>query len=308
MDELSDDPVNLGAGDDEVSPARPFYPKPTLALDHPPPINVEMGTGAHGQPARPARVMRPLEAGGLRIVIIAWCVWLLGSWGLAVLADNGVPMVRWMLLSSLMGMMLVWPAARLGQEVHPHEPGRGSLQAFLDWLAMIVVFQAVIWSLRFHAGWSVERTLWLDASFAGWTLVAACIVGWARAVPNGLIRMVGMALCIGITLAQPMRALLMPRLPETDAGYLLNPAKLVYDLTLRQNQSPLELLMPQVIVVVGAGIAGWVVIALWSRLDRRLDRRAPNAELEVIDIAAGHREGIASDTITADPAPVPGDH
>ena len=99
MDPSPDEPVTTEpTGVDPSGPVGPFAPRSTLALDHVPPINVEVGSGAHGLPAS-ARLPGPLEAGGLRIVIIAWCFWLLGSWGFSWLADTGLPRVRWMLLS-----------------------------------------------------------------------------------------------------------------------------------------------------------------------------------------------------------------
>lgn len=59
-----------------------------------------------------------------RELVLAWCLWLLGSWVVIwarELADGNVwglaapNAVRWMVLAGLLGMMLLWPLYRLSQ-------------------------------------------------------------------------------------------------------------------------------------------------------------------------------------------------
>lgn len=280
----------------------PFAPRPTLALDHPPPINVEVGSGAHGLPKPVRREPGALEAGGLRVVIIAWCFWLLGSWGAAWMADTGLPRVRWMLFAGLMGMMLVWPALRLSQPVHPREPGRGAGQAFLDWLAMVLVFQAVIWSLRLIAGWSIERGYWLDGAFLAWTLLTALIVGWGRTMPTHAGRLCAMALCLGVVLAEPL-AIGLFGMPGPEA-MRVSPVQAVWAMTTLPERASLHPWDERTLVVGAAAVLGWTVLAGWGWLNR--SRRTEGTELEddpygqlieVIDVAAGQREQPPSATM-----------
>ncbi|XAM01446.1 hypothetical protein OT109_08625 [Phycisphaeraceae bacterium D3-23] len=294
-------------GDGDALPAHgPFAPQPTLAIDHPPPINVEVGSGAHGLPARPTRVQGSLEAGGLRVVIIAWCFWLLGSWGAAWLADTGLPRVRWMLFAGLLGMMLVWPALRLSQPVHVREPGRGGAQAFLDWLAMVLVFQAVIWSLRLIAGWTIMRGYWLDAAFISWTLLTALVVAWGRTSASGWVRTFAFGVCLGIVLAEPL-SLVVFGVPGPEA-MRVSPLQTVWALTHLPANASLSPWDGRIIVVGVSAVLGWAVLAGWGWLARSPRQPEINLEddpygqrVEVIDIAAGQREREPSATIQRPP-------
>ncbi|MEM9415028.1 MAG: hypothetical protein AAGA29_06050 [Planctomycetota bacterium] len=294
------------SADAAPAPPRPFAPQPTLAIDHPPPINVEVGSGAHGLPVRPARVQGSLEAGGLRIVIIAWCFWLLGSWASSWLADTGLPRVRWMLFTGLLGMMLVWPALRLSQPVHAREPGRGAAQAFLDWLAMVLVFQAVIWSLRLIAGWTIARGYWLDAAFVSWTLLTAVVVGWGRSSPSGWVRTVAYVLCLGIVLAEPL-SLVLFGVPGAEA-MRVSPLQTFWALTHLPAHASLDPWDGRIIVVGVSAVLGWAVLAGWGWLGRApraveidLEDDPYGQQVEVIDIAAGQRERGPSATIQRPP-------
>ena len=312
MDLPPDEPVTPAPSDDDrgdaAAPVRPFAPQSTLALDHVPPINVEVGSGAQGLPAR-RRPPGPLEAGGLRVVIIAWCFWLLGSWGAAWLADTGLPRVRWMLLSGVLGMMVVWPALRLSQAVHPREPGRGAFQIFLDWLAMIVVFQAVIWSLHLIAGWSLSRGYWLDSAIVSWTLLSALIVAWGRMSESGWVRTGAMALCLGVVLAEPVLGVL--GLYRDAVGMRVSPLETLWALTNLPERAPLGVWQERIVVVGLAALLGWSVLAAGGWWGRRYRKQAEvsleddpyGQSVEVIDIAAGQRERPASATMNPPPDP-----
>lgn len=310
MDLPPDEPVTTeptGVDPSGSGPARPFAPQSTLALDHVPPINVEVGSGASGLPAV-KREPGPLEAGGLRIVIIAWCFWLLGSWGFSWLADTGLPRVRWMLLSGVLGMMVVWPALRLSQPAHPREPGRGAAQSFLDWLAMIVVFQAVIWSLHLIAGWTMERGYWLDAAIVSWTLLSALIVAWGRMSAQPWVRTAAMALVLGVVLAEPVLG--VTGVYRDPVGMRVSPLGTLWALTTLPDRAPLGAWQERIVVVGLAAAAGWGVLAAlgWLRRDRRktdllLEDDPYGQAVEVIDVAAGQRERSASARMAHPPDP-----
>ena len=240
---------------------RPFVPGPTQTGARPP-------AGA-------------LEVGGLRLVIVAWCFWLLGSWAMSWVAETSnalrmfqygtsAPVVRWMLLSGLLGMMVVWPAYRLSQPTHPREPGRGALQAFLDWLAMVLVFQAVIWSLQIIAGWTLARGLWLDAAVLAWTLLTALIVGWARTSGSGVVRTAAMAGCLAVVLAEPVLGWLQGGEPgEPGEAMRLSPLETVWTLTVLPENASVWPWGERIIVVAVAAGLGWGVLAGWGWLSRR---------------------------------------
>lgn len=277
-----DDPASVNAPAQPIDD--PFAPQPTLALDHVPPINVEVGTGAHGEPAK--LPPRPLEMGGLRIIIIGWCFWLLGSWGVAWFSDTAVPRARWMLLAGLLGMMLAYPAVRLSQSPNPDEPGRGAMQVLFDWLCLISVFQAVLWSLHLIAAWPLSRGLWLDAAVVSWTLLAALIVGWARLYASSVIRTLGMALCIALVVAEPLVLWLTGTRPGSE-GWLLrvSPLQAVWELSSPPMRTIVHDWPPQILLIGLVAVSGWASLIGWRVLDALIARKL-RPEPEVVDLAA----------------------
>lgn len=266
-----------------MPPGDPFTPRATLALDHIPPINVEVGTGATHPPARTRS--RPMELGGLRIIIIGWCFWLLGSWGVAVLSDTATPRARWMLLAAMLGLMLAYPAVRLSQGPNPDEPGRGALQVLLDWLAMITVFQAVLWSLHLIAAWPLVRGLWLNAAVLAWSLLAALIVGWARLFNIGAVRLLGMALCIALVLAEPLTLWVAGVYPGS-AGWLLrvSPLQAVWEMSAPPGKHVSHDWRPHILLIALIAIAGWSALIGWRVIEWLLPRPA-RPEPELIDLS-----------------------
>lgn len=156
--------------------------------------------------------------------MLLWCLWLLATWVIAILGNTGLPPIRWMILSAMLGLTLAWPLLRLMQEL----PSTGSAEAsprttrvrlpdalrdadssatssahagvggdaaascdiskprawdvmrliLRDWLAMILVFQVVVWPLRLTAMWSTGQAIVLDGSVAAWSLLVGAIIAW----------------------------------------------------------------------------------------------------------------------------------
>lgn len=148
---------------------------------------------------------------GVQLTLLGWCLWLLTAWLVALWVNAATPAVRWMVFASVVGLMLAWPAVRLAQ-VRPAdvwamgEPARGRLillLTFLEWLCLVLVFQAVIWPLGLVARWELEQTLWLDTAVLGWSLVIAALTAWGCQSTRGGVRAVAMAACVLVVVGEP---------------------------------------------------------------------------------------------------------
>lgn len=138
----------------------------------------------------------------LRVWVLAWCLWLLGSWVVVLRTSAQVPLGRGMIHAVMMGVMLLWPAFRLSQDFVWR--GRfGSARILVDWLCMIVLFQAVLWPLRLMSNWAIGQVMWLNAAVAAWGLLAAAIVAWGCRSSSGLARALAMAVCVLLLLGEP---------------------------------------------------------------------------------------------------------
>ena len=148
-------------------------------------------------------------------MVLGWCLWLIGSWGL-VLAHQGLapavaagPVHRRMSLMALVGMTAVWPAVRLSQEARdawgrPTGGGLPRREVLLDWFALNAVFQAVLWPMAFVSRWSARQALLLGATLAAWSLLAGLITAWGRSTASGGARAAAMAGCLAVLLLEPL--------------------------------------------------------------------------------------------------------
>lgn len=226
---------------------------------------------------RAARRREPADPGWLRIVIVVWCFWLLGAWGAAWLSDTSVPRVRWMMFAGSFGLMLVWPAFRLSQQVRSDEPGHGALQVLLDWLAMIGVYQAVIWSLHLLAGWPLVRGIWLDAAVMAWSLLTALIVAAARRWPYGGARMVGMGLCIALVFAEPVLIWAVVVTGGQAWSMRVSPIHAFWELTQPPSQSVISPWDQRTLMIAVVAVMGWLALMLWWIGEGVARRRAAKA-------------------------------
>ncbi|MEM9346277.1 MAG: hypothetical protein AAGB26_06655 [Planctomycetota bacterium] len=213
--------------------------------------------------AKARRRYQPSDPGMLRIVIVVWCFWLLGAWGAAWLSDTSVPRVRWMMFAGSFGLMLVWPAFRLSEQAEPEKPGYGSMQVLLDWLAMIGVYQAVIWSLHLLAAWPLVRGIWLDAAVMAWSLLTALIVAAARRWPHGLARLVGMGLCIALVFAEPVAVWLAVISGGEPWQMVVSPIQALWELTQPPNRSRISPWDQRTLMIAVIAVMGWMALGLW---------------------------------------------
>lgn len=226
------------------------------------------------------RVLRryePSDPGWLRVVIVVWCFWLLGAWGAAWLSETSVPRVRWMMFAGSLGLMLVWPAFRLSQRVSRDEPGHGAVQVLLDWLAMVGVYQAVIWSLHLLAGWPLVRGLWLDAAVLSWSLLTALIVAVSRRWPHGWARLTGMGLCIALVFAEPVALWLFVVGGGDPWSMRVSPIQAFWELTQPPSESRLQPWDTRTLMVAFVAVTGWAALALWWIGERMVMRRRSRA-------------------------------
>ena len=164
--------------------------------------------------------------GGTRVLVLGWCLWLLGAWGVMwVLGGWTLPALRSMVFAGMLGLMGVWPAVRLSQPTPPW-PGRGGAGAgpwlgsgggvtprgwlwvcgvtWGDWVALNVIFQAVIWPLRWAGGWPALQAVWLTVAVAGWSLLTGLLIAWGRGGNEALRRSGAMVACVGVVVAEPL--------------------------------------------------------------------------------------------------------
>ena len=128
---------------------------------------------------------------------MAWCLWLLVSWGMNLaidpphmpdvvpsgdrgheFAERITPAVRGMIVSMMIGIGFAWPVMRLSQR----RPERAGRTAFNDVASLTLVNQVVIWPLRTLVGWSLGRTLVVDLTLTAWACWVALLIwiGWRR--------------------------------------------------------------------------------------------------------------------------------
>ncbi|MBX2851800.1 MAG: hypothetical protein KTR15_08660 [Phycisphaeraceae bacterium] len=210
-----------------------------------------------------ARRRGPSDPGWLRVVIVVWCFWLLGAWGAAWLSDTSVPRVRWMMFAGSFGLMLAWPAFRLSQQVRSDEPGHGALQVLLDWLAMIGVYQAVIWSLHLLAAWPLIRGVWLDAAVMAWSLLTALIVAAARRWPYGWARTAAMALCIALVFAEPVVLWLVVISGGEAWPMRVSPIQAFWELTKPPSRGTIQPWDKRTLMIAFVAVSGWLSLWLW---------------------------------------------
>lgn len=222
------------------------------------------------------RTLRSARA-SVRGLILGWCLWLLGSWGVTLAIDSSVPAGRWMVFSVMMGLMAIWPAFRLSQANEPQVPGRLRL-VLLDWLCMLAVFQTVVWPLRLLGAWSIRQACWLNGAVAAWSLLSGLLIAWGCGRSAGSGRTAAMVLCILLLVGEPAVMLLagLGRPAGAGPGWTMrvSPVQTVWALTRPPSRFRLDPWTDHIKAAGLAAVAGWVVLggaALIGRI-RRPDR------------------------------------
>ena len=216
---------------------------------------------------------------GSRGLMLAWSLWLLGSWVISLQMDSILPAVRWMIFSSLFGLMLLWPAFRLSQDcsIAPgdNDDATGKSRAilpkyiFLDWLRLNLIFQSVIWPLQITARWWVAQTALLDAAVASWTLMVSVIIAWGCAARGGMQRTVAMLLCLLLLLGEPIAVLIldMSRLNTEKSVWIMriSPLQTIWELSGSPWGWSAGPWIERVVAVAMAALVGWILLILFNR-------------------------------------------
>ncbi len=198
------------------------------------------------------------------MVVMGWCLWLLGVGLLAWLVDGWIPAARWMVLLAVVGLMLVWPAIRLS------EGGmRLTLPAvWVEWLCLILVFQAVVWLLRALSGWRMDQTVWLDAAVAAWSLLTAAVVGLGVRWPRAWPRTVAMVLCALLVLGEPLAvalvSLVWPAAARPIWSMHLSPLPTVWALAHPVVDVTLGPWPERVMFAAAGAVTAWVVVVIFK--------------------------------------------
>lgn len=195
--------------------------------------------------------------GDTRVLVLSWCLWLLGAWSVSLLMDNATRAVRWMLFSSLIGLMVIWPAVRLCQLKMPGRSESG-IPILAEWMCLNLVFQAVVWPLRVSMDWSLAQTLWLDAAFAVWSALTALVIAWGRRHDRPGPRTLAMVACVALLLAEP----LVMTLSRARWPLRVSPVETIWALSNPAREFVFEPWITHVGLAALAALAGWLLFAV----------------------------------------------
>jgi len=145
-----------------------------------------------------------------RGLILLSAVWLIGSWVIAFGPRTPVqpssasftPGVRLMTLCLTFGLMIAWPLLRLSQQATPW-PYR---KVILDLVSLLALVQVVLWPMRIVTNWPASRVAAIDATVAGWLLLAGALVASAISSSRTGPRTLAMLGCVGMCLLGPALA------------------------------------------------------------------------------------------------------
>ncbi len=201
----------------------------------------------------------------LRELMLGWCLWLLGSWGVTLWLDAAQPSVRWMMFSAMTGLMAVWPTVRLSQaQVGFGRPAAGV--ALSDWVGLAVILQAVIWPLRLIAQAPWWQAIWLDVAILSWSLATGAIIAAGRAFPGALARSGALVLALLLVFGEPLLMLLTRGV--ITGPMRVSPIEILYRLTGPIDYLDLPGIRRQILAVAVSAVAAWVVILVWAAAHR----------------------------------------
>jgi hypothetical protein len=211
-----------------------------------------------------------------RGLIFLSSLWLIGSWLLAIgvrapvqpSSASYTPGVRMMLLCVTIGLMIGWPLLRLSQTSPPF-PIR---QTLLDLMVLLGLVQVVVWPLRLVTNWTPWRTAAIDATLAGWVMIAGAVVAAAITTNGKGPRMLAMLACVSLCLIGPTIAWLAA-VVGVDAMHLvkLSPLMAIRTLVEAGGAQPALDQWRWILLLAVAALAMWcalcvVVLACRNRL------------------------------------------
>ena len=211
------------------------------------------------------------QALGVRVLVLGWCLWLLGSWLPLWWLESREPASRWMVFAILVGLVGAWPAYRLSQRAWAPDAPAGPVALVLtDWLLMLMLVQMVIWLLRTLTGWTGQQTLWLDLTLAAWGLMAALVVAWGLLGGTGR-RTAAMALLMLLVLGEPA-VVLLAGVSVARYEMVVSPIGALWALSAPPEQVEVWPWVGRVLSVAlaaGLGLAWLAWVGRWSRRGTR---------------------------------------
>ncbi len=214
--------------------------------------------------ARSKIVSRPL--------LLIWCAWLLISWALnvdldmptRVTPDSMIPLVRGMMLSTLLGLVLMWPAWRLSRRTMI---AAGPLVVG-DMFSLLLVMQVVVWPLRLLVGWPVARAFVIDVTLIAWTIPIGLWVYLGLRSRGPVGRAWAMLACCATPAAAAIWALVTGR-PEVVDFSPMHSLWVLGDPTVIMDLAPPVF---QAMIVSGITILAWVILARFTGVAAGQDR------------------------------------
>ena len=189
-----------------------------------------------------------------RVFALIWMLYLMGvtiimfgSFMHAVSISSSVtrPAAQRMVLATMLGITLLWPAIRLSQRASDR-PVRHVLR---DLFVILVPAQAVIWphAMGVLAGWPMSVLVALACLFGAWGLVVGGLIALGDATAGRCPRWVWMIAVLVVAAGSPAVGLAMgvPAASAIDAaraGWMLAPGTAVLELT--RDRSEAGLLSP----------------------------------------------------------------
>ena len=247
------------------------------------------------QPSRPQT--------GMPVIILGWCIWLIATWLMwLVIESPTVVSARWMLMTSAVGLLVLWPAARLSvfsergwpgditvrpvgrarlerlqQQPRPRRRPTGVRLILMEWGCLAVLMVAVVFMLSLHVdltarhdawrfGWSLAQTFWLSMTLVCWSAMTGLIVAWAYPSSNAVVRSLAMALCLLLLFGVPLLQLTLPELARALDADALNPFRTIWQLSRPASVVYLDPHPPQILRVGAAAAAGWLVLGLFAAM------------------------------------------
>jgi hypothetical protein len=133
-----------------------------------------------------SRLVPPHPPRGL---VVGASVWIATSWfflmgsapPLQPTSLSYTPAIRMMVQSMLMLTIVAWPLVRLSCAPRP----RPVLSALLDTIALLVLWQIVLWPMRLVTTWPVARMLLVNGEAVASTMFVGAIIAWSGATQRG---------------------------------------------------------------------------------------------------------------------------
>jgi len=214
------------------------------------------------------------------VLVLGWCLWLIGSWVAVLLVDSTQPAVRWMVFSALLGLMLLWPAVRLSQAAG-RDDGARTWVVLRDWVALLLVFQAVVWPLRVNANWTLAQTALIDATIAGWSLLAGAVLAWGLGRGTAGRRSMAMAVCLLLLVGEPVAMTLLNLAATQGEGTLwhlwLSPVEAIWKITQNWRFTDAAPWITRAVLAWGLALIAWGALGVGRAIRSSRDATDPHA-------------------------------